>query len=62
MREVGELLGPDVIVEAARAGSTGIEADPASPLFDTIQAVMGDVDPGSVVAPFLVSGTTLRPP
>lgn len=58
VREVGELLGPDVIVEAARAGSTGIEADPASPLFDTIQAVMGDVDPGSVVAPFLVSGGT----
>ncbi|RIK36083.1 MAG: hypothetical protein DCC58_19715 [Chloroflexi bacterium] len=60
MAQVGELLGPDVVVEPSplRSGSSGIEADPASPLFDTIQAVMGEVDPGSTVAPYLVSGGT----
>lgn len=52
-----KLLGPDVIVEELR-GSTGIEADPDSALFDTIRTVMQDVDPGSDVAPFLVSGGT----
>jgi acetylornithine deacetylase/succinyl-diaminopimelate desuccinylase-like protein len=51
------LLGPDVDVEALR-GSTGIEADPDSALFDTIRSVMQDVDPGCDVAPFLVSGGT----
>jgi acetylornithine deacetylase/succinyl-diaminopimelate desuccinylase-like protein len=56
--QVAELLGPDVAVEASRAGATGIEADPNSPLFDTIQSVMGELDPGSAVAPYLVSGGT----
>ncbi|HUG14791.1 MAG TPA: M20/M25/M40 family metallo-hydrolase [Thermomicrobiales bacterium] len=57
VRQVQDMLGPDVIVEPTR-GSTGIEADPDSPLFDTIRSVMQDVDPGSDVAPFLVSGGT----
>lgn len=58
IRQVGELLGPDVLVEPTRQGSSGIEADPASPLFDTIQAVMGELDPGALVSPYLVSGGT----
>jgi acetylornithine deacetylase/succinyl-diaminopimelate desuccinylase-like protein len=53
-----ELLGPAVEVEAAGTGASGIEADPDSALFDTIRAVMQDIDPGSDVAPFLVSGGT----
>ncbi len=55
--DVQRLLGDEVEI-AGSGGASGIEADPASPLFDTIRAVMGDVDPGSEVAPFLVSGGT----
>lgn len=55
--EVQRLLGDEVEIVGS-GGASGIEADPASPLFDTIRAVMGDVDPGSEVAPFLVSGGT----
>lgn len=60
IRSVQELLGPDVKVEPAseRVGSSGIEADPASPLYETISAVMGELDPGSAVSPYLVSGGT----
>lgn len=52
-----DLLGPEVEVEAL-PGASGIEADPDSALFDTIRTVMQDIDPGSDVAPFLVSGGT----
>jgi acetylornithine deacetylase/succinyl-diaminopimelate desuccinylase-like protein len=58
VQQVRELLGDQVAVEATSSGSSGIEADPSSPLFDTISGVMGEIDPGSVVAPFLVSGGT----
>jgi acetylornithine deacetylase/succinyl-diaminopimelate desuccinylase-like protein len=60
IRSVQELLGPDVTVEPAteRVGSSGIEADPESPLYDTISTVMADLDPGSSVSPYLVSGGT----
>ncbi|MCO5177302.1 MAG: M20/M25/M40 family metallo-hydrolase [Thermomicrobiales bacterium] len=55
--EVQALLGNEVEIVGS-GGAAGIEADPASELFDTIRAVMGDIDPGSEVAPFLVSGGT----
>lgn len=55
--EVQKLLGDEVEIVGS-GGASGIEADPASSLFDTIRAVMGDIDPGSEVAPFLVSGGT----
>jgi len=55
-RELLEPLG--VEVEAAGRGSSGIEADPDSPLFDTIREVMQATDPGCDVVPFLVSGGT----
>jgi acetylornithine deacetylase/succinyl-diaminopimelate desuccinylase-like protein len=54
---VRDLIGDDVGVELTRGGS-GLEADPESPLFHTIGAVMSDLDPGSVVVPYLVSGGT----
>ncbi len=54
---VRALVGDDVDVELTRGGS-GLEADPESPLFQTIGAVMSDLDPGSVVVPYLVSGGT----
>ncbi len=55
--EVRDLVGADVDV-ALTEGATGIEADPASPLFDTIRETMGQLDPGAEVVPFLVSGGT----
>lgn len=58
VREVQELLGRDVEVAPRGELSAGIEADPESPLFDTIGQVMSEIDPGSAVAPFLVSGGT----
>lgn len=56
-QQVRDLLGPDVEIEG-QGGSSGIEADPDSPLFDTIRSVMQELDPGCEVAPFLVSGGT----
>lgn len=58
--EVQEALGDEVRVEpaTARIGSSGIEADPDSALYETISTVMGEVDPGSAVSPYLVSGGT----
>lgn len=56
-RQVRELLGPDVEIEG-QGGGPGIEADPDSPLFDTIRSVMQELDPNCEVAPFLVSGGT----
>ncbi len=57
-QQIRDLLGPDVIVEQVSAGGSGIEADPESDLFDVISTVMGEIDPGSMVVPFLVSGGT----
>jgi acetylornithine deacetylase/succinyl-diaminopimelate desuccinylase-like protein len=56
--EVRQLLAGDVDVEQVGEGYSGIEADPGSPLFDTIRAAMGAVDPGAEVVPYLVSGGT----
>lgn len=55
--EVRALVGEHVEVEL-RSGRTGLEADPASPLFDTIRETMGALDPGAEVVPFLVGGGT----
>ncbi|HLT20133.1 MAG TPA: M20/M25/M40 family metallo-hydrolase, partial [Thermomicrobiales bacterium] len=46
------------IVEPLGNGRSGIEADPASPLFDTIREVIQAADPEATVTPFLVSGGT----
>ncbi|MBA2454053.1 MAG: M20/M25/M40 family metallo-hydrolase [Chloroflexia bacterium] len=56
--EVRALLGNAVTVEEIGSNSSGIEAAPDSPLYDTISTVMGDVDPGAAVMPYLVSGGT----
>lgn len=55
--EVQRLLDGLVHVELT-SQSNGLEADPASPLFDTIRAVMQELDPGSEVVPYLVPGGT----
>jgi acetylornithine deacetylase/succinyl-diaminopimelate desuccinylase-like protein len=55
--DVQALLGDLVEVEL-RSQSHGLEADPASPFFDTLRAVMQELDPGSEVVPYLVPGGT----
>lgn len=55
-QQIADLLGPDVIVEQAGPGRSGIEADPESDLFDVFSEVMGRVDPGSVVMPTISTG------
>ena len=56
--EVRELLGDEVIVEALGSGRPGIEADPASGLFDTIREVIQATDSNATVSPYLVAGGT----
>jgi acetylornithine deacetylase/succinyl-diaminopimelate desuccinylase-like protein len=56
--QVRELLGPAVAVEQIGDGSSGIEADPDSPLFDVMRATMQELDPGCEVIPSLTSGGT----
>lgn len=56
--EVRQLLGNSVTVEELGSNDSGIEAEPDSPLYDTISTVMGEVDPGAAVMPYLVSGGT----
>ena len=55
-QQIADLLGPDVIVEAAGPGRSGIESDPESDLFDVLGEVMGRLDPGSVVMPTIMTG------
>lgn len=56
--QVRELLGDEVIVEPLGNGRSGIEADPASSLFDTIREVIQATDSNATVSPYLVSGGT----
>ncbi|MEZ4572450.1 MAG: M20/M25/M40 family metallo-hydrolase [Thermomicrobiales bacterium] len=56
--QVRELLGDEVIVEPLGNGRSGIEADPASALFDTIREVIQATDSNATVSPYLVSGGT----
>ena len=57
LRRVREAVGDEVSVELLSEGS-GIAADPASPFYDAIAATIDELDPGSGVLPFLVSGGT----
>lgn len=54
---IQSVVGDEVEVELL-SREEGIMADPASPLFDVIAETMADLDPGSAVAPYLVSGGT----
>lgn len=51
------VVGEEVETELLSRES-GIEADPASPLFDAIAETIGEIVPGAKVAPYLVSGGT----
>lgn len=54
-RIVGDLVEMDFLYENH---DIGIEADPASPFFDAIQATMSEMIPGVSVIPTLLSGGT----
>ena len=56
-QRVQAVVGDEVEVELL-SREHGIMADPASPLFDAIAETMAAMDPGSAVAPYLVSGGT----
>lgn len=56
-QRIQEVVGDEVEVELL-SREQGIMADPASPLFDAIAETMASMDPGSAVAPYLVSGGT----
>ncbi|HEV2109140.1 MAG TPA: M20/M25/M40 family metallo-hydrolase [Thermomicrobiales bacterium] len=56
-QRVQGVVGDQVDVELL-SREQGIMADPASPLFDAIAETMAALDPGSAVAPYLVSGGT----
>ncbi len=55
--QVQAAVGDGVTVEFLRGGY-GLEADPDSPFFDTIAAVMAEEDPGAILVPSIVSGGT----
>ncbi|MFL5758600.1 MAG: M20/M25/M40 family metallo-hydrolase [Thermomicrobiales bacterium] len=54
---VQEAIG-DIAEVTLTSHETGIAADPASPLFDSIVETMTALDPGCGVAPFLLTGGT----
>lgn len=56
-QRVQTVVGDEVEVKLL-SREQGIMADPASPLFDAIAETMAAMDPGSAVAPYLVSGGT----
>jgi acetylornithine deacetylase/succinyl-diaminopimelate desuccinylase-like protein len=55
--QVQAVVGDDVEIAMVEPWS-GTASDPASPLFDTIQAVMGELVPGATVVPQLLTGGT----
>jgi acetylornithine deacetylase/succinyl-diaminopimelate desuccinylase-like protein len=58
IRELGAVLGPDVELEVIREAPPLVTEPAASPLWDTIAAVIGERDPGAHVVPYLMPGYT----
>lgn len=57
-REQVQAVAGDEVEIAMVEPWSGTASDPASPFFDTIQAVMGDLSPGATVVPVLLTGGT----
>ncbi len=57
LREVEEVVGPAVDVEVEEYAPP-MEADPESPLYDTIEEVMKEVEPQAILLPLIVCGAT----
>jgi acetylornithine deacetylase/succinyl-diaminopimelate desuccinylase-like protein len=58
MRELGEVLGPDVELEVIRHAPPTTTEPVRSPLYDAIARVVPAHDPGAVVLPYLTPGFT----
>ncbi len=58
MRELGQILGPDVELEIIREMPPLVTEPARSPLWDTIDAVIRERDPGAQVVPYLMPGFT----
>jgi acetylornithine deacetylase/succinyl-diaminopimelate desuccinylase-like protein len=54
---IQEVVGPDVRIELISRDS-GVESDPASPFFDAITATMAELQPDSVLMPYMLTGGT----
>jgi acetylornithine deacetylase/succinyl-diaminopimelate desuccinylase-like protein len=55
--EVRAIIGDEIEIEVMRA-EPGLESAYDTPLFDTIRTVIGELEPGSVVAPSMAVGAT----
>jgi len=58
LRELGDVLGPDVELEVIREAPPLVTEPVASPLFDAIAAVVAERHPGATAVPFLTPGFT----
>lgn len=58
LRELSEVLGPEVELEVLRAAPPTVTEPMRSPLFDTIVSVLRDREPDAVVVPYLMPGFT----
>lgn len=58
LRELREVLGPDVELEIMRSAPPTITEPAASPVFDVIKHEIETREPGAVVVPYLVPGFT----
>lgn len=54
---VQDVVGPNVEIELTSRDS-GVESDPASPFFDAIASTMADLQPGSLLMPYMLTGGT----
>jgi acetylornithine deacetylase/succinyl-diaminopimelate desuccinylase-like protein len=58
LRELGEVLGPDVELEVMREAPPLVTEPARSPLFEVISEVVAARDPGAHVVPYLTPGFT----
>jgi len=58
IRELGEILGPDVELEIIRSAPPTVTEPIASPLYDTIAAAINEREPDATVIPYLIPGFT----
>jgi len=58
VRELGEVLGPEVELEIMRSAPATVTEPVASPLYDAIKRQVEAREPGAVVVPYMIPGFT----
>ncbi len=58
LRELGAVLGPEVELEVMREAPPLVTEPVRSEIYEIIEAVVGERDPGAIVAPYLTPGFT----